>query len=165
MSYFTHDELHDLRGRIKDVKFGMFTVRDTDGSLTSRPLTCQQVDDEGNLWFFVSDTEQFTHDLADNPSVNVAFANVDDHVYVSVSGQAELTRDRAKAEALWNPMVGAWFPQGLDDPHLALLRVAMQGAEYWDTASSKMVTLFAMAKAAITGKPPTNIGEHRTLGH
>ena len=49
--------------------------------------------------------------------------------------------------------------------HLALLRVDLQSAEYWDTANSKMVTLFALAKAAITGKPPTNVGEHRHLGN
>jgi general stress protein 26 len=165
MTTFTTEELHDLRDRIKDVKFGMFTTQDTDGALTSRPLTVQQLDDAGNLWFFVSDRESFTHELTDHPSVNVSFADVDDHLYVSVSGRAELLRDRAKAEELWNPAVKAWFPQGLDDPNLALLRVQAYSAEYWDTANSKMVTLFAMAKAAITGKPPTNVGDHRHLGH
>jgi general stress protein 26 len=165
MALFTNDELDDLRGKIKDVKFGMFTAQDAAGMLTSRPLTSQQIDDDGNMWFFVSDQEAFTRELADRPNVNVAFADVDDHLYVSVTGRASLLRDRAKAEELWNPMVKAWFPQGLDDPHLALLRVHIQAAEYWDTANSKMVTLFAMAKAAITGKPPTNVGEHRQLGH
>jgi general stress protein 26 len=165
MTTFTTDELADLRGRIKDVKFGMFTTQDAHGALTSRPLTVQQLDDKGSLWFFVSDQENFTRELLDHPSINVSFADVDDHLYVSVAGRAELLRDRAKAEELWNPMLKAWFPQGLDDPHLALLRVNVQGAEYWDTANSKMVTLFAMAKAAITGKPPTNVGEHRQLGH
>jgi general stress protein 26 len=165
MTIFTTNELDDLRGKIKDVKFGMFTTQDASNMLTSRPLTSQQIDADGNMWFFVSDQEAFTRELLDNPSVNVSFADVDDHLYVSVSGRAELLRDRAKAEELWNPMVKAWFPQGLDDPHLALLRVHIQAAEYWDTANSKMVTLFAMAKAAITGKPPTNVGEHRHLGH
>ena len=112
----------------------------------------------------MSDREAFTGELLDSPSINVSFADVDDHLYVSISGRADLVRDRAKAEELWSPMVKAWFPQGLDDPHLALLRVHVQAAEYWDTANSKMVTLLAMAKAAITGKPPTDVGEHRDLG-
>lgn len=164
MAVLTTTELQDLRDRVKDVKFGMFTTQDAGGTLTSRPLTLQQLDDEGNLWFFVSDKEAFTGELPGHPSVNVSFADVDDHLYVSVSGRAELLRDRAKAEELWSPAVKAWFPQGIDDPHLALLRVQLQSAEYWDTANSKMVTLFALAKAAITGKPPTNVGEHRHLG-
>ncbi len=164
MAVFTKDELDDLTSRIKDVKFGMFTTSDDLRILTSRPLTNQQVDADGNMWFFVSDQEAFTRDLLTNPSVNVSFADVSDHLYVSVAGRAELLRDRAKAEELWNPMIKAWFPQGLDDPHLVLLKVRIQSAEYWDTGNSKMVTLFAMAKAAITGKPPTDIGEHKHIG-
>lgn len=164
MAVFTKDELDDLTSRIKDVKFGMFTTSDDLRILTSRPLTNQQVDADGNMWFFVSDQEAFTRDLLTNPSVNVSFADVSDHLYVSVAGRAELLRDRAKAEELWNPLIKAWFPQGLDDPHLVLLKVRIQSAEYWDTGHSKMVTLFAMAKAAITGKPPADIGEHKHIG-
>jgi len=164
MTTFTKNELDELTKRIKDVKFGMFTTTDSEGRLTSRPLTSQQVDEAGTMWFFVSDQEEFTRHLLNNPSVNVSFADVDDHLYVSVSGRAELTRDRAKMEELWKPSVKAWFPQGLDDPHVTLLKVSMQSAEYWDTGNSKMVTLFAMAKAAVTGKPPTDIGEHKHLG-
>jgi len=164
MTSFTKNELDELTKRIKDVKFGMFTTSDSEGRMTSRPLTCQQIDDAGTMWFFVSDEEEFTRHLPNLPSVNVSFADVDDHLYVSVSGRAGLTRDRAKMEELWKPSVKAWFPQGLDDPHLALLKVTMQSAEYWDTGNSKMVSLFAMAKAAVTGKPPTDIGEHKHLG-
>jgi len=164
MTPFTPEELNDLREKIKDVKFGMFTTADDVRSLTSRPLTLQQLDEQGNLWFFVSDEEPFTRELMNNPLVNVSFTDVDDHLYVSVSGYAELLRDRAKAEELWNLMVKAWFPDGVDDPHLALLKVSIDSAEYWDTGNSKMVTLFAMAKAALTGQPPQHVGEHHRIG-
>jgi general stress protein 26 len=164
MTPFTTDELKDLQDKVKDVKFGMLTTADDMRALTSRPLTLQQLDGDGNLWFFVSDEKQFTRELLNNPMVNVSFTEVDKHLYVSVSGYAELVRDRAKAEALWNPMVQAWFPDGVDDPHLALLKLTIDTAEYWDTGSSKMVTLFAMAKAALTGQPPKNIGEHHRIG-
>lgn len=165
MTIFTKDELDDLTKRVKDVKFGMFTTSDDENRMTSRPLTLQQIDDAGTMWFFVSDEEEFTTHLVNNPSVNVSFADVDDHLYVSIAGRAALVRDRAKMEQLWKPSVKAWFPEGLDDPHLALLEVQIQSAEYWDTGNSKMVSLFAMAKAAITGKRPANVGEHKHLGH
>jgi general stress protein 26 len=165
MTIFTKDELDDLSKRVKDVKFGMFTTSDDENRMTSRPLTLQQIDDAGTMWFFVSDEEEFTTHLLGNPSVNVSFADVDDHLYVSVAGRAELVRDRAKMEQLWKPAVKAWFPEGLDDPHLALLEVQIQSAEYWDTGNSKMVSLFAMAKAPLTGKRQTNVGEHKHLGH
>ena len=164
MTPFTTEELNDLRDKVKDVKYGMFTTADDMRALTSRPLTLQELDDEGNMWFFVNDEEQFTRELLNNPLVNVSFTDVDDHLYVSVSGYAELLRDRAKAEELWNPMVQAWFSHGVDDPHLALLKFTIDTAEYWDTGSSKMVTLLAMAKAALTGQAPRNIGEHHRMG-
>jgi general stress protein 26 len=164
MTPFTTEELKDLREKVKDVKFGMFTTADDMRALTSRPMTLQQLDEEGNMWFFVSDEDQFTRELLNNPLVNVSFTNVDDHLYVSVSGHGEMLRDRAKAEELWNVMVKAWFPDGVDDPHLALLKVSIDTAEYWDTGNSKMVTLFAMAKAALTGEPPKHVGEHHRMG-
>lgn len=63
---------------------------------------------------------------------------------------------------LWTPMLKAWFPDGLETPGIALLKVAAQQAHYWDTDASKLVVLFAMAKAAITGKT-TDTGKHGEL--
>jgi len=69
-----------------------------------------------------------------------------------VSGRASVVRDRGKAEELWSPAMKAWFPDGLDDPDLALLRVQVEDAEYWDTPSSKMVHVVGFVKAVATGQ-------------
>jgi len=79
---------------------------------------------------------------------------------VSVSGNAIVVDDLAKKQALWSKLSEAWFPGGPSDPDLALVEVRIVHANYWDVKSSKLVQLFAMAKAAVTGKPPTDIGEH-----
>lgn len=81
---------------------------------------------------------------------------------MSLSGTAGFIEDKARKEALWSPAAKAWFPQGIDDPNLALLVIRIQHAEYWDVKESKMTQLFKMAKAAVTGNPP-NMGEHREL--
>jgi general stress protein 26 len=60
-------------------------------------------------------------------------------------------------------MASAWFPGGLDDPHLALINVDIHSAEYWDSASSKMTQLFAVAKGIFTGQRPADVGEHVTI--
>ena len=52
---------------------------------------------------------------------------------------------------------------GPTDPNLALLVVKLQHAEYWDVEESKMVQMFKMAKAAVTGNPPTGLGEHKEM--
>lgn len=154
------DLLAALRDKVEDVKFGMFTTTNPDLSLSSRPMTSQQIDTQGQLWFFTSDESAFVKNLPAQPLVNVTFAKPEDGLYVSISGRAMLIRNREKAEELWNPMVGVWFPEALDDPHLALINVDIHSAEYWDATSSKMTQLFAIAKGVLTGTRPADLGEH-----
>jgi len=79
--------------------------------------------------------------------------------YVSVSGTATLVRDRGTIERLWDQLYRAWFPQGVDDPELALLRVRVERAEYWDAPQSTMAEIagFVPGLAADT---PDEAGEH-----
>ena len=160
MALYNTDQLATIAAKIQHVKFGMFTTLDDHQQLSSRPLTQQQIDADGQMWFFVSNQAEFTQDLATHPAVNVSFADTGDSLYVSVAGQAELLHDRQRAAELWNPLLKAWFPAGLDDPHLALIKVRIQSAEYWDAGSSKMKQFFEIAKAAITGDAPRDLGEH-----
>ncbi|MCL6483572.1 pyridoxamine 5'-phosphate oxidase family protein [Janthinobacterium lividum] len=160
MQAYSNEQLASIAAKIKDIKFGMLCTSDDMRNLTSRPLTQQQVDQDGNIWFFVSNEAAYTRDLRNNPQVNVSFADTGDSLYVSICGHAQLLKDRAKAEQLWNPLVQAWFPGGLDDPKLSLIKVTIESAEYWDSSASKMMQFYAMAKAAITGEPPKDVGEH-----
>ena len=163
MSPADTDPLKDLREKVKDVKFGMFGTLNPEGKVTSRPMTSQQLDDQGNVWFFTSDESDFVRHLITHPQVNVSFSDPEDSLYVSIAGRAELTRDRAKIDELWSPLVSAWFDGGKEDPHLALIKVHVDTAEYWDTHSSKMTQLYALARSALTGKAPRDLGEHKRI--
>ena len=158
-----HETLFDL---IKDVKFGMLTHRHGDGALHSHPLTTQNksIDEGATLYFFVPKDGDIARHVASDGSVNVAYANTDADSYVSIAGEASLLEDQAKKEELFTTMAKSWFPKGVTDPNLGLLAVRIVDAEYWDVDDSKMVQLLKMAKAAITGKPPTDMGEHKKLG-
>ena len=90
----------------------------------------------------------------------VVYADPSSDTYVSVSGNAAMIEDQAKKEQLWSPLAKAWFPGGATDPDLALVQVKIIHANYWDVKESKLVQLLTMAKAAVTGKPPTQLGEH-----
>ena len=58
-------------------------------------------------------------------------------------------------------MVAAWFPNGVDDPHVVLVRVAARTVHFWDSQENKMTQMFEVAKAAITGtRPEIEPGEH-----
>ena len=143
----------DVARTIEDVRIGMMTTADDDGTLSSRPMSVMRIDGDGALWFLTRDG---THKLEHLRHVNLAFADRDDADYVSVEGAGEVVRDRATIESLWTPMAKPWFPQGKDDPSLVALCVRAVRIEYWDASSSRMVRLLEMARAAATG---TTYGE------
>lgn len=157
-----HETLWDL---IKDIRFGMLTHRTSGGMLHAHPLTTQNkgLDEHSELYFFIPKQGELYERLQTDGSVNVAYADPAADSYVSLSGQARFSDDQSKKEALWSPMAKAWFPDGPADPNLALLVIKLQHAEYWDVNESKMVQMFKMAKAAVTGNPPTNLGEHKEM--
>lgn len=146
---------------IEDIKFSMFTTRHNNGHLHSRPLTTQNTkeDQDSALWYFVSRDSDVLTDIAREPSVNVAFADPGDDSYVSVSGTASVVDDMAKKKQLWNKAAEAWFPGGVTDPKLALVKVEITHGNYWDVKENKLVQLFKMAKAVVTGEPPSGMGE------
>lgn len=147
---------------IKDIRFAMFTTRREDGHLHARPMTTQnsQLDENSSLWFFMSRSGAPVADLQDDSEVNVSYADPGADRYVSVSGHAAVVEDASRKRQLWSRMAEAWFPGGVEDPDLALVRVHIAHAEYWDVKASKLVQLFRMAKAAATGEAPTRMGEH-----
>lgn len=150
---------------IKDIRFGMLTVRGADRSLYSRPMTTQngEADRGGVIWFFMSRSGQPVADLTQSPDVNVSYANPEADSYVSVSGSARIFDDPVKKKELWSAAAKAWFPAGVDDPDLSLVAVLVAQAEYWDVKSNKAVQIFKLAKPAITGEPPADLAEHRRV--
>ena len=150
----THIEnVEKLAKLIKGVRVAMLTTIEADGTLRSRPMATQQTEFDGTLWFFTWLDTAKVHEIEHDRHVNLAYANPSDEVYVSVSGTARVVRDQAKAKELWNPIHKAWFPKGVDDPNLGLLRVEIEKAEYWDAPASSVVQLIGFAKAIATGKP------------
>lgn len=142
-----------LQKLINDVEIAMLTTVAEEDFLRSRPMMTQQTEDDGVLWFFTNDHQAKAKELAEDPRVNVSYSKIDAQQYVSVSGLGEIVHDAEKKRKLWKPAYKAWFPEGLDDPHLALLKVYIEKAEYWDSPSSKWVELAGFAKALLTGKP------------
>jgi general stress protein 26 len=158
-----NENIKKLRELIKDIKFAMLTTVEADGTLRSRPMATQEVEFDGDLWFFTSSGAPKVDEVQQNQNVNVSYAEPKDQKYVSVSGTAQLVRDRQKIEELWNPLYKAWFPKGLDEPDLALMKVSIDKAEYWDSPSAPLVRLVGFAKAVITGEPIRNLGENEKI--
>ena len=152
-----------LREMIKDIDLCMLTTVDESGDLHSRPMSLNgDVDDKGNLWFFMSSNSHKASEIERTPNVNVSFIDTDQQHYISISGAAELVHDKQKIKELWKPILKAWFPDGPDQPDVALLKVKVSKAEYWDTPSSTIAQAISFVSAILTGKQ-VEMGENKKL--
>lgn len=154
-----HQELWE---RIGKVRVAMLTSIDTDGVPRSRPMWTQGDTFDGSLWFFISTEAPATQALREDPRVVLSYAAPDKDLYVSVVGRAELVDDKQKASELWNTFAAAWFPDGVDDPHLELLRVDVDEAEYWEDKKPKVLQFAEIVLGAVRGTPPKS-GEKKEV--
>ncbi|WP_127479210.1 pyridoxamine 5'-phosphate oxidase family protein [Nocardioides pantholopis] len=156
-------EMAKLAELVDAARICMVTTMTADGAHVSRPMALQDVEFDGDLWFFTYDDSAKAEQVRRHPAVNVSFADHRNTSWTSVSGQAEMVHDRAQAERLWSAPLKVWFPDGIDTPGLALLRVQAETAEYWESPSSRVKRLLGAARAAVTGDPDKFPGDNRTV--
>jgi general stress protein 26 len=157
------DAVAKIAELVSKARVGMLTTMTADGAHVSRPMGLQQVEFDGDLWFFAYEDSAKIAEITAEPSVNVSFSDTKASSWTSVSGTAEIVHDHAKAEQLWSPVLQAWFPDGLETPGLTLIKVHADSAEYWESPSSKVVRLLGMARAAVTHNPDAFPGENETV--
>ncbi|HVY59977.1 MAG TPA: pyridoxamine 5'-phosphate oxidase family protein [Xanthobacteraceae bacterium] len=136
-----------------DVGICMFTTH-VNGRMRARPLKAYASEDEGCFWFITDDRGHKDDEIAAEPDVCLSFADTGYNTYLSVTGRAEVLRDRAKLAELWDFDAQAWWPDGPDTPSVRLLRVVPESAEFWDTRGSSIVVAFRLAAARLRGTEP-----------
>jgi len=157
------EKLGRLREIIKAVDICMLTTVDERGDLHSRPMSNNRdVEFDGDLWFFTYGSSHKVDEVGRVPKVNASFADTDGQLYASVTGRAEVVRDRAKIEELWKPQLRAWFPEGVDTPDIALLKVSAERAEYWDGSQSVVAHAVSLISSLVAGRP-AQPGENEKL--
>ncbi|UKP01199.1 pyridoxamine 5'-phosphate oxidase family protein [Nostoc sp. UHCC 0870] len=130
-------EIQNLRELIADIDSGMLTTVDEDGTLHSCPMSTNgNIDADGVLWFFIYSSSHKATEIKHHQYVNVSFVSPDRQRYISISGTGQLLQDRNKIEEKWKPQLQMWFPKGLDEPDLTLLKVNVNKADYWQSTSS-----------------------------
>jgi general stress protein 26 len=148
-----------VRELLKDARIAMLTTVALDGSLVSRPMATQQVQFDGDAWFFAESDAPKIKELQADPRLNAAYT--DGGNYVSLSGTASLVHDDHKKRELWNTFAQAWFQCEPEDPKVVLIKLSPSSAEYWDTPG-KASSLIAMVKGKVTGERP-DVGENEVV--
>lgn len=139
---------------IRDIKTAMLVTQSHDGRLCSRPMRAIQTDYNGELWFFTRADSSKVQEIQSNENVLLVYSEPDDQSYVNINGTADISHDRNRIKELWAEPMRTWFPQGPEDPQIALIRVIPDSAEYWDSPSSAFVYAYGYIKARLTGQAP-----------
>jgi general stress protein 26 len=155
-------ELRRLAELIDGQRIAMLTTQTADGGLDSRPMTVVDFDADGHVWLFCHHDPADTEFAERHRRVNLAFSDERTSTFLSIPGRAKVVHDPERLHALWSPALKPWFPEGPDAPHLGLLRITPERAEYWDAPDSRVVRGIALAVSIAAGKP-VGLGEHGVL--
>ncbi len=147
---------------IKDAPVGMLTTMDGQ-DMRARPMHIVQDEYDGTLWFFTKRSADKVFETDTGAGVCVTFSDQDSGIYVSLTGNATLTQNKALIDKFWSPFAGAWFEKGKDDPEVALLEIKISKGEHWEADENKIVQLYEIAKANLTDDTP-DIGENQKFG-
>ncbi|MGB8191076.1 MAG: pyridoxamine 5'-phosphate oxidase family protein [Chitinophagaceae bacterium] len=118
----------------------------------ARPMSVQQLDDEGIFWFLSANDSHKNKEIVEDPTVQLLFQGSDYSDFLHISGMATITEDKAKIKELWNPMLKVWFTEGVDDPRISVIRVEPVEGYYWDTKNNQAIGFLKRVAGAIVGK-------------
>jgi len=164
----TREKLEQFHELIEDMEIAMMTTINTDGALVSRPMATQKHAGDGKLWFMTNAESHKLEELEGDSRVNLAYYKDRTREFVSVSGVARVTRDRAKIHELyqadWKAWLGAESAErdgGPNDPRIALIEVTPHSACYLKLDRPAPMVMIGVLKGMVTGEPP-KVGE---VGH
>ena len=107
------------------------------GKANARPMTAMILgeEDRGPVWFFTSSATEMgrMHGPAHG---EFDFVSKGHGLFANVQGTISPDSSPTRIDALWNPMVEAWFEGGRQDPTLRLMRFDCDEAEIWLSPNS-----------------------------
>jgi general stress protein 26 len=153
------DDVDHAWDLMEEIRICMLVTRDGP-NIRSRPMGAYVRRHENAVWFLTDIRHHKDEEIDAFHEVCLAFADISDKKYVSVTGRADIVDDRAKVNELWSTPAKAWW-ETPDDPNLRILKVTPSFAEYWDSPEA-MVSYVEMAAATLTGAEP-DMGENRKV--
>jgi general stress protein 26 len=166
----TNNELQTFFDLVDDIKIAMLTTRRPDGHLESRAMATQKRAAGADLWFVTLEGARKLRDIQSDPHVNLSYYKDRTNEWISVSGIATVSRERAKIHELYAPDWKAWFPEEgdsrhgtPDDPRMVLIGVDVHAAVFLEVNKPRPVVLFEVVKGFLTGDMP-DVGEMHRIG-
>lgn len=147
------EAIEKIRETVKQSSVCFFCTDIKEGSaFATRPMSVQEVDDNGNCWFLSADDSHKNAEIEKDGHVQLLFKGSDYSDFLSLYGRATISKDKSLIKELWKPIIKAWFTEGEDDPRITVIKVAPQQGYYWDNKNGNLVALVKTAVGAVMGK-------------
>lgn len=148
---YNNEAIKKVKDIATDVDFTMMATNLKKQPLSVVPMSTKKVDDLGNIWFLSGADSDHNTDIKNDSNVQLMYSGGSDMKFLSIYGTAEITKDKAMIDELYEKTDDVWF-DGKDDPNVTVLKFTPSEAAYWDSGSNKLVNLFKLAKGTITGE-------------
>lgn len=147
------EAIEKLRNLVDSIDIGMVCTFEAGSDYPHAvPMSRQEVDDDGAIWFLFSSESETHHHLQQHNKLSLLYSDVGNYEFLTINGTGQISQDKARIDKYWNKMVEAWFEQGKDDPRIRVLKVTPIEGNYWDNKANKFVTFLKMAASAVSGK-------------
>jgi general stress protein 26 len=120
--------------------------------LSTRPMSIQQVDEEGNLFMLSANDSHKNNELVHDPFVHLLFQGSSYSDFLNIYGIATISEDKAKIKELWEPIMKTWFTEGKDDPRISVIKVEPIEGYYWDNKYGNAIAFVKQLAGAAIGK-------------
>lgn len=149
---YNEEAIKKIKELAKNTTCLFCTKIETGQPFSTRPMSTQEVDDNGNIWFLSDKDSTKNMEIKDDDKVQLLFSGSGHADYLSVWGSATILYDKQKIAELYEPIVKAWFKEGKDDPHISVIKVTPEDGYYWDTKHGKLVSLAKIVASVVSGK-------------
>ena len=149
------EALEKLRELLADFPIATMVTVERNGAITARPIGVvgDHAAFDGCLWFITDRRSRKVQAIDGGAATCLIFEDHGKGAYLHLTGRAYVIEDRRRLEELYTPVQRTWFPQGLNDPHITLVRFDADQGEYWDQHNGMLRLLAAFAKSVVTGTP------------
>lgn len=155
------EALKKLKELATSIDFAFMATDLSNQPIDAIPMSTKRVDDDGTIWFLSNANSDHNANIQKDAKVQLFYSKPGDFEFLSVYGEAGITRDRTILDELYGKSDDAWF-DGKDDPNLTAIKFRPSSAQYWDSKSNKLVSLLKIAYGAVTGEK-TDLGETGSL--
>ncbi|TDK30685.1 pyridoxamine 5'-phosphate oxidase family protein [Luteimonas terrae] len=148
------DAITRIRDMSEDAESCFFCTNPLSDSDTggTRPMSIEQADDDGALWFLSSADSRKNAEIQADPAVRLYLQSSKHSGFLALDGHASISRDKAKIDALWSPIMKTWFTDGKDDARITVIKVTPTTGYYWDNKHGDFVAATKMAIGAAIGR-------------